>query len=462
MAERVVVVGAGVTGLTVAHRLLAAEPGLHLTVLEAGAVPGGRLRTVRVGDLEMDAGPDAFVARKPWAAELCRELSLELVEPNAHGSYVWTRTGLVPLPETSLGIPAEIDGIARWRGLSRSGRAKALGDLVKRVPRSEAPESVGGLVRRRLGDEVADVLVQPVLGGSFGGDIDRLDVRATFPELVAWERGHGSLIRGAAASRKAAATAGPMFVRPSLGVAALPRELLRVVGDERVRLTTAVTQIRAEGSGSVVRADEHELSADAVVLATPAFASAELLGDLAPGAATELTAIPYATAGVVVLVYAEGTAEVLPEASGFVVPPGRAPMTSASFVSRTWPAAGFGSRAVVRCMIGGVGAEDVVDAPDGEIVDAVGRHLSAVLPLPEVPSAVAVVRWPRAMPQYEMGHLERVARIESSLPPGIFIAGNAYRGVGVADAVRSANETAAQVLAHLRGGDRPTEGEQLR
>jgi protoporphyrinogen/coproporphyrinogen III oxidase len=394
--------------------------------------------------------------------KLCHELSLDLVEPKAHGTYVWTRTGLVPLPETSLGVPAEIGAIARWQGLSRGARVRALGDLVKRAPRSETPESIGGLVRRRLGDEVADVLVQPLLGGLFGGDIDRLDVRATFPELATWERGYGSLIHGAAASRRAASSAGPMFVRPSRGVSALPRELLAAVGPERVHTATAATGVRAEGSGSVVRAGEFELSADAIVLATPAFVAAELLGDLAPRAAADLAAIPHATTAVVVLVYPEGTADVLPEVSGFVVPAGRAPMTSATFVSRTWPAAEFGSRSVVRCAMGGVGAEDVVDAPDEEIVDAVGRHLAAVLALPEVPEAAAVVRWPRAMPQYEMGHLERVTRIWSSLPPGIFVAGNAYRGVGVADAVRSANQAADLVLAHLRGEDGPTEGEHLR
>jgi oxygen-dependent protoporphyrinogen oxidase len=149
------------------------------------------------------------------------------------------------------------------------------------------------------------------------------------------------------------------------------------------------------------------------------------------------------------LVYAEGTADALPEATGFVVPRGRAPMTAATFVSRKWPEEAFGTRAVVRCFVGAVGFEDVLDEPDDEIVEAVCRHLAAFLPLPERAEASSVVRWPRSMPQYEVGHLERVRAIETSLPAGIFVTGNALHGVGVADAVRSAGETAERVRAHL-------------
>jgi oxygen-dependent protoporphyrinogen oxidase len=152
---------------------------------------------------------------------------------------------------------------------------------------------------------------------------------------------------------------------------------------------------------------------------------------------------------VVHLVYAEGTGDALPDATGFVVPRGKAPMTAATFLSRKWPRPAFGTRAVVRCFVGASGSEDVLDAPDGDIVDAVCRHLSAVLPLPRSTATTSVVRWPNSMPQYEIGHLERVAAIEAALPPGIFVAGNAYHGIGVADAVRGANDVADRVLAHL-------------
>jgi oxygen-dependent protoporphyrinogen oxidase len=196
------------------------------------------------------------------------------------------------------------------------------------------------------------------------------------------------------------------------------------------------------------------------LLATPAFAAARVLGAVAPGAVAHLDAIRYVSTAVVLIAYAEGTADALPASAGFVVPAAKAPMTATTFLSRKWPAAAYGTRAVVRCFVGAAGSEDVLEAPDSDIVDAVCRHLAAVLPLPERAVASAVVRWPRSMPQYEPGHLERVSAIEAALPPGIFVVGNAYRGVGVADTVRGANEAAERVRAHLAG--RPIGTERVR
>lgn len=269
MSGRVVVVGAGVAGLATAHRLVRADPDLTVTVLEAAEAVGGRLGSVEVGDLEIEAGPDSFLARKPWAVDLSRELGLSLVEPGAAGAYVWTDRGLEPMPPTALGIPAEIDGLARWPGLSRAGRARALADLARRSRPAVEDETLGALVRRRLGDEAAEMFVAPLLGGLYAGDIDRLSVRATFPELAGWERDFGSLIRGAKAALKAGRDAGPMFVKPVDGVGSLPRALLGSVGPARVRTSTPATAVATEGSGYVVRAAGDEVSANAVVLSTP-------------------------------------------------------------------------------------------------------------------------------------------------------------------------------------------------
>ena len=451
-AARVAVVGGGVSGLTAAHRMLEADPALDLVVLESEREVGGRLRTATVGDLELESGPDSFVARKPWAVDLCRELGLELTEPGARDALIWTERGLVPLPESALGVPTDLEEVSRWPGLSRGGRARALADLVRKVREPEADESIGSLVRRRMGDEVAERLTGPLLAGLFAGDIDRLSVGATFPELGRWERAFGSLIRGARAASRAAAGAGPMFLRPQAGVGRLPRALLERVGPHRVRLETPVRSLKRDGEAFVLRAARDAVHADAVVLATPAFVAAELVRGIDGSAAASLGEIPYTSTGVVHLVYPEDTAEALPGATGFVVPRGRAPMTAATFVSRKWPEAAFGTRAVVRCFVGAVGFEDVLDEPDREIVNAVCRHLAAFLPLPGRPTASSVVRWSRSMPQYEVGHLERIRAIEDSLPAGIFLTGNAYHGVGVADAVRSAGLAAERVRVHLRGG----------
>jgi oxygen-dependent protoporphyrinogen oxidase len=381
--------------------------------------------------------------------DLCRELGLELTAPGARDALIWTERGLVPLPESALGIPTDVEEIARWPGLSRRGRVRALVDLVRKARAPKADESIGSLVRRRMGDEVAERLTGPLLAGLFAGDVDRLGVDATFPELARWERAFGSLIRGARAASRAAADAGPMFLRPRGGVGELPRALLGRVGRARVRLGAPVRSVERDGETFVVRTAREALRAEAVVVGTPAFVAAELLHGIDARAAGSLGSIPYASTGVVHLVYPEDTAGALPEATGFVVPLGRAPMTAATFVSRKWPEAAFGTRAVVRCFVGAVGSEDVLDEPDEDIVDAVCRHLAAFLPLPGCPTASSVVRWPRSMPQYEVGHLERVRAIEGSLPAGIFLTGNAYQGVGVADAVRSAGLAAERVRVHL-------------
>jgi oxygen-dependent protoporphyrinogen oxidase len=451
VSPRVVVVGGGVAGLTAAYRLRRAEPSVDVVVLEASEAVGGRLRTAAVGDLELEAGPDSFVARKPWAVDLCRELGLELSTPGASGAFVWTDHGLEAMPPTALGVPADLDALARWPGLSRAGRLRALSDVVRRA-RPRAGETLGGLLRRRLGDEATDGLVAPLLGGLFAGDVDRLGVAETFPELATWERVYGGLLRGARAALRSAAGAGPMFLRPPSGVGALPSALADAIGVERVRTASVAASIEAEPPGfAVVGPEGARHAADAVVLATPAFAAATLLRGLAPDAVRELEAIRSVSTAVVLLVYPEGTADALPDATGFVVPAGRAPMTAATFLSRKWPDPRFGTRAVLRCFVGADGSEDVLDAPDGDIVEAVGRHLAALLSLPERAEASAVVRWPRSMPQYEVGHLARVEAVERALPPGIVVAGNAYRGVGVADAVRSASEAAERALAHLGG-----------
>lgn len=451
MSGRVVVVGGGVAGLATAYRLLRADPALDVTVLEADDRPGGRLRSVRVGDLELEAGPDSFVARKPWAAELCRELGLELVEPGAAGAFVWTDRGLAPMPTAALGIPADLDELVRWPRLSRVGRARALSDLVRRPRRPDEDEALGALLRRRLGDEATDRLVAPLLGGLFAGDVDRLGVRATFPELAGWERDFASLIRGAKAALGSGRDAGPLFMRPVGGVPRLVEALARETGTERIRTSSAAAGLSSDGAGYRVVVAGEELPATAVVLATPAFVAADLLAEAAPAAAARLLEIPYVSTAVVLLVYPESTAEALPEATGFVVPRGMAPMTAATFLSRKWPDPVLGTRAVVRCFVGAAGSEDVLEAEDGEIVEAVCRHLSAALALPDRPAASAVVRWPRSMPQYEVGHLDRVVAIDASLPPGIFVVGNAYRGVGIVDTVRGANEVAGWVGEYLAG-----------
>jgi len=443
VSDRVAVVGGGIAGLATAFHL--ARAGADPVVFERDDVPGGIVAPpIEVGDLWLEPGPDSLAARKAWGADLCRRLGLTLIAPGASGAFLWTDTGLVPyLSGTAFGIPGDVGDVLRWAGLSRRGRVRALADLVKRKRRDGAEETLGGLLRRRLGDEATDLAIAPLLAGLHAGDVDRLSASATFPELLAWERTQGSLIRGAQAAQRSArgGRPGPLFVRPSGGMRDLIDALADSLGD-RIRTGAEVMHV---GDREVQLVDGAE-PVDAVVLACGASPAAEVLEHAAP---TELSSIRSVSTGVVFLVYPSGTADALPDGTGFVVPPGLAPMTATTFLSRKWPDERFGDRAVVRCYVGGAGDEDVLDAPDEDIVAACAKHLSAVLDLPE-PSASHVHRWWGAMPQYEIGHLDRVRRIREALPPGIFLVGSAFDGVGVSDLARAAEETASLVLEDAR------------
>ena len=446
---RAVVVGAGVSGLTVAYRLRQRDPSCDVVVLEAGAVPGGKLRSVDVGGLPLPAGADAFLARKPWAVDLCRELGIggELVEPRASGAYLWTERGLVPYPAgTAFGIPGDLGDVFRWPGVSRRGRRRALADLWKPKRRDATDVSLGTVLRRRFGDEVTDRAIAPLLAGLYAGDVDELSVRATFPELIAWEAAQGSLLRGAQAAvrRASKAEAGPMFLRPRAGVQRLTDELATRVGDH-VRTSSAATHVERHDGTWRVQTAIGMIDADAVVVTTDA---AALLPE--GPAARELADIRFVSTGAVLLVYPAGTGSRLPAGSGFVVPRGAAPITACTWLSSKWPDPSYGDRAVLRCFVGAAGEEDVLDAPDEDLIEACTRHLAALLPLPGRAEHAAVVRWPKAMPQYAVGHLERVERIRAALPAGIFVTGQALDGVGIADCVRAAGETADAVADSFR------------
>jgi oxygen-dependent protoporphyrinogen oxidase len=480
---RVVVVGGGIAGLTAAWRLAAgsSDPAgddhtpVDVVVLEASGRGGGTLRTIEVAGAPVEAGPDSFVVRKPWAVNLCRELGLggDLLAPGASGAFVWARGRLRPFPEGSaFGIPPDAEAILRWQGLSVRGRMSAALDLWRgrRGRAAGRDESVGSLVSRRMGRECADVLVGPLLAGIHAADPDRLSVEATFPELSVWERGHGSLIRGARAAARSARRAsgsagGPMFTTLDGGLERLPGSLVSAIGPDRVRTSATVEAIRPTDGGTgyeVLTAAGERLAADAVIVAVPAHEATRLLGGLsgAEDAADALSSIRYVSTATVTLVYPEGTAERLPEATGFLVPPARvrgeapgpAVITACTFVSRKWPDPGFGDRAIVRCFVGRDGEQEPLGLGDERLAAVVAQDVEAATEIGAEPEATAVVRWDRSMPQYDVGHLARVDAADAALAagaPGLFLTGSAYRGVGIADCVRQGNEAAERVRSFL-------------
>jgi protoporphyrinogen/coproporphyrinogen III oxidase len=463
-----VVVGAGISGLTSAYHLLkASSPGepIEVTVLEAGGRAGGKLWTIEMDGMALEAGADSFVVRKPWAVELCRELGMEdqVVVPGSMGAYVWSARGLVPYPDRApFGIPSDLGDLLGWPGLRRGAKLRALLDLMKPAPKGEQDEALAVLLRRRLGTGVARVMVEPLLAGLHAGDPVHLSVRATFPELALWERQYGSLLRGARVSANAAKEEQgrqPMFATVWGGMGRLIEQLVARIGGDRVRLDTPVSALGSAGGRLWLEAGSTRHHPDAVVLATPAFESARLVAPVSEGASSNLAAIPYVSTAVVYLVYPQGTSDRLPEGTGFVVPAGRTTITACTWVSRKWPHEAFGDRAVLRCFVGRAGYETALDLPDGELVASAAGEVARALAMPLLaePASSRVIRWMRAMPQYEVGHLDRLAAIERSLAveaPGVFVTGSSCRGVGIADCVRQAKDTAEQVNAYLNGEGR--------
>lgn len=488
----VVVVGGGIAGLTAAYRLVTGAASDTLTpvdvvVLEASGRAGGKLRTTEVAGAPVEAGPDSFVVRKPWAVNLCRELGLgdDLLAPGVSGAFVWARGRLRSFPEGSaFGIPPDAESILRWPGLSVRGRLRAALDLWRGErgrTAGDGDESVGSLVARRLGRECAEVLVGPLLAGIHAADPDRLSVQATFPELSVWEQGHGSLIRGARASgrsaRRATGTAGgPMFTTLDGGLERLPGSLVGAMGPDRVRTGVRAEAIRRLEGGpghEVLTATGDRLAADAVIVAVPAFEAARLLGGLsgAEVAADALSSIRYVSTATVTLVYPEGTAGRLPEATGFVVPPARvrgaapgpAAITACTFLSRKWPDPRFGDRAIVRCFVGRDGEQEPLELADDRLAAVVALDVEAATAIGAEPEATAVVRWDRSMPQYDVGHLARVDGAVAALAagaPGLFLTGSAYRGVGIAHCVRQGNEAAERVRSFLGAASTAASGDE--
>lgn len=476
--RRVAVVGGGVSGLATAHHLLrsaSAEAPVEVTVMEAGGRAGGKLWTIDLDGMPLEAGADSFVVRKPWAVDLCRDLGLEdqVVIPGSMGAYVWTARGLVPFPDRApFGIPSDVGDLLGWRGLSRGPKLRALLDLVKRARRGEGDEALGDLLRRRLGPGVAKTMIEPLLAGLHTGDPTRLSLLASFPELAAWERQHGSLLRAARVAAKAAKEEQgrqPLFATVWGGLGGLIERLVTRIGGDRVLLDTPVSGVGVNDGRPWLEVGTTRREFDAVVLATPAFESARLVASVSADAARLLASIPYVSTAVVYLVYAPGTADLLPEGTGFVVPAGRATMTACTWISRKWPHPAFEDRAVLRCFVGRAGDESALALPDAELVDLVAGEVDAAMGLGIRPERSRVIRWQRAMPQYEVGHLDRVAGIEAALQavPGLFVTGSAYRGVGIPDCVRRAEETAGRVGDYVRvgpgtggGADSPPDDQQ--
>jgi len=458
-APHVVVVGGGISGLAAALALRRnGPPGLRTTVLEASAGLGGKLRTSAFAGVPIDEGAEAFLARRPEALELAASVGLaaELVAPATTAAGVWTRGRIRPFPGgTLLGVPTSVAAVARSRVLSAQGTARLLLDRVLPAPPVPEDLAVGRYVAGRLGREVVDRLVDPLLGGVYAGRADLLSLAATIPSLAAVAGRGGSLLSGAKAAGAAAPPyAGPLFQTLPAGLGRLAEAVAAASGAD-LRLGTTVRELTRAASGGWLlttgsTARPQRLAADAVILAVPAAPAARLLA-AAPAAAGQLAAIDYASVAIVTLAYAGVPALT---GSGFLVPAVDGRLTkAATFSTAKWShvATAVPGLTIVRCSVGRYGDPGDLQRDDEELVRGVAAELEQAVGLPARPVESRVTRWGGALPQYAVGHLDRVARIRSGLAglPGLAVCGAAYDGVGVPACVASGRRAAGEVLRSL-------------
>ena len=442
---RVLVVGGGLAGLTAAYLL--GQRGDDVTVLEAAAEPGGKLRRTEVGGAVVDVGAEAMLNRRPEGVDLARELGLEVVHPAVRSSRVWTRDKLRPLPRSVMGVPVDLAELRASGVLSSEGLARVEAEQPG-LPVDE-DLSVGDLVASRLGDEVVDRLVEPLLGGVYAGHARRLSARATVPQLV-FLASRGPLLEAVLPPSDV-----PVFAGLPGGVAGLTEAL---AGGVAVRTGTTVRELARAETGFVVVAgpttEPERVDADAVVLATPAAPTARLLAEVAPAAAAELAGVEYASVVVVTLAFraAEIPTGSMDDSSGFLVPPvdGRAIKASTfSFAKWDWVRAAGAEHGLVhvRTSLGRHGEEAMLQRTDDELVAASLADLAEAVGLTAAPVDSHVQRWGGGLPQYAVGHLDRVARIRDAVAavPGLAVCGAAYEGVGIPAVIASARRAVSQL-----------------
>ena len=452
---KVVVVGGGIAALAAARRLEALVPEAELVLVEREEVLGGKLRTERVDGFVVEAAPDSFLARKERGVGLCEELGLgdQLIarRPEHRGSFVRRGSELHSLPEGLTGmIPTSLEALETTELLSSAGKTRFASEADVPAASGDEDESVAAFVSRRFGREAYDALVEPLMTGIYGGDGDQLSLRATFPQLRAIELEHGSVLRGLTAPPPSEL---PPFLSLRDGMGALVDALVAGLGRAAVRLGQAVTHVsRREPGFEVVLAGEEAIVADGVVLATPAFVTAELLVGLDRELAATHAEIPYASSVVVSLGYSR--ADVVPlDGYGYVVP--RADggdVLACTWSSQKWEHRAPEESVLVRVYLGRFGGRDVTTADDRELI-ALARDEIAFLGVSATPALTRVHRWPLGMPQYVLGHPDRLERIEAALAahPGLALAGAAYRGVGIPDCIASGEAAAESVARALVG-----------
>ena len=467
--NRIVIIGGGIAGLAAAYYTKKNIPDRHITVIEADSHWGGKIMTDRValsdGQFIIEGGPDSFLVTKPWGVALCKELGLgerlQGTNPNQKNTYILKKGRLLPIPEgLTMMIPSDISSMLRSRLISWSGKLRMGLDLLLPMKTNNGDESLSAFVSRRLGREAYENFIEPLMSGIYAGDGDQLSLLSTFPYLRDLETKYGSLARGARQVRKqsnnqAVHGSRSAFLTLTTGLAEVVEALVRNLSSNGATLclntlAARITRNSEHGTWNTELDTGESIESDALILATPAYVSGTLLASFDLDLASALQSIPYASTATVSLGYPLSKVPHKLDGYGYVIPrrEGRKALAC------TWTTTKFPYRApegyaLVRVFVGR--AEQDIPWDENELLELAKEELNLTLGVTAEPLVSRVFMWAKAMPQYNLGHPEILNRIDAALEnyPGLVLAGNGYRGIGIPDCIHSGELAIEKVTRDL-------------
>lgn len=456
---RVAIIGGGIAGLSAAWELQ--QQGIDYTLLESADRLGGKVRTEIINGygnkpFVIEAGPDAFLTRKPWMMELARELGIDTrfspVQKQRHSIYVLSQGKPVPMPKgLQLLVPTDFRAFLQSPLFSWWGKLRMLADLIIPPRRENHDESLAQFVTRRLGSEALDKLGDPLLAGVYNAEAERQSMQATFPQFPALEREYGSLIRGMRAKQRISTeNQQPSLISFESGAQEIVDALTsRLSGD--IRLNTKVSGITDfAGQYQIKTQDGTLIEVDAIIVATPANVAATLLTEIAPKSAEQLCQMRFAGVGSISLAFYRKDVPHPLDGIGLVIPSReKRRIDGITWSSSKWAHAAPAGYALLRVFFGGPHTRSMLDLSDEALLSVVRDELKAMLGIHAEPLFWRAARWHDGYPQYDLGHQERVSAIKAALPKRITLVGNSYHGVGVPDTIHHARETAQKVATEL-------------
>jgi len=468
--QNIVIIGGGIAGLSAAYFAQKNAPDAHVTLFESGDHCGGKITTDRIpfedGDFIIEGGPDTFLATKPWGVALCKELGLsdrlQGTNQKQKNTYVLHKDKLQPLPEgLAMMIPTNIPSILKSSLVSWPGKVRMGLDFLLPSKNGHHDESLGRFVSRRLGREAYENLIEPLMSGIYAGDGDQLSLRSTFPYLHDLEHKYGSLARGALKMRQQMAARGARtqgsrsaFLTPTTGLAEIVEALVETLtkngADLWLKINVQTLQRSNDSTWDVTLENGETLNADSVIVAAPSYAAGKIISNLDPELATVLGSIPYASTATVTLAYRQIDLSRLLDGYGYVIPrrEGRRAL-ACTWTSTKFPHRAPDGFALIRVFVGRAGQEADISWDETGLLDLACEELELTLGITARPLVSRVFIWENAMPQYNLGHPEKLAQIDAALEkhPGLALAGNGYRGIGIPDCIHSGELAVERILA---------------